>query len=433
MPQFHPFSDPIDLLSNPPRVIEAGEGCWVVDAEGNRLFDAAAGLWCMSLGFSNQRLIDAATAQMSTLPWYHNFMGRSAGAAERYGAALAEKLPDGIDHVFFGCTGTDAVDSAVKIARFYQNARGKRDKKLIIAREEGYHGSGYASAALSAASYMHEDLDVPTHGVIRAASTHYRRHAAPGETEEQFSARRAAEIDAQIREVGADRVCALIGEPVIGSGGAIVPPKGYWESVQEVLDSYDVLLIADEIICGFGRTGRWFGSQTYGMRPHLMTMAKQMSSSYFPISGVGVHDDVYGVVAKHSHDLGLFGHGFTYGGHPVGAAVAMEALRIYEEMDVERTVTELGEHLGSRLEGIAGRSGVFDVRRVGLLAAIEFDSVGELGEVGTRIGTMAESRGVIFRLLGDTLAISPPLVITPTEIDMIMGVLTEVLDELDIV
>ncbi len=428
MAHLHPFTDPVDAQANPPTVMVQGDGCAVIDDAGNRYIDAASALWCASLGFSNQRLIDAATAQMQQLPYYHNFMGRVAEPTERLAEAIVEKLPDGMNQVFFGCSGSEAVDTAIKLARFHQIGRGRPEKRLILAREEAYHGSGTMSAALSAADYMHDGFDLPMDGVVRLDSTHHRRHAHDGESEVDFSARRAAELEETILRIGADKICAMIGEPVIGSGGAIIPPEGYWEEIQAVLRRHDILLIADEIITGFGRTGEWFACQTYRIQPDLLTMAKQLSGAYFPISGVAVHDHVHEVISAHAHELGTLGHGFTYGGHPVGAAVAMEAIRIYEEMDLPNHVKTLGRQLADRLRPLADHPGVAEIRQVGLLAAIEFEPRGEVGEAAGAVRAEAEANGVIFRPIGDTLAIAPPYVVTPEELDHIVDVMVASID-----
>ena len=427
MAQLYPFTDPRSVADDRPMVVVGGDGCWVADIDGNRYLDAAAGLWSASLGFSNERLIAAATAQYRALPWYHNFMGRTAGPAEDLAALLVERLPRWFDHVFFDCTGSGAVDTAVKLARYHQIARGRPEKRLFLAREGAYHGSGTMSAALSGFDYMHEGFDLPNESVVRLGSPHHRRHARPGESERAFSRRRADELDGAIREVGADRVCAMIGEPVIGSGGAIPPPDGYWEAIQEVLEAHDVLLIADEIITGFGRTGRWFATETYGLRPALITMAKQLSASYFPISAVAVRDDLYESVADQAHRIGTLGHGFTYGGHPVGAAVAAETIRIYTEMDLERHVAGRADRLRPHLERLADHPLVAEVRHVGLMAGIELQARGEVGTMGTVVGRAAQDEGVLFRIIGDTVAISPPYIITDGEIDHMMSVLDTVL------
>lgn len=424
MAQLFPFTDPKTAEKTPPKTMVSGRGCYVTDSEGTEYFDAVAGLWCASLGFSDQRLITAATAQMQKLPYYHSFMGRTSEPSERLAAKLVELLPAGLTRVFFGCSGSEAVDTAVKIMRFYQNARGKPGKKRIIAREGAYHGSGLASGGLTGMSYCHDGFDLPDPFVLRTGRPHYYADAESGETEIAFSKRRARELDRQIREADASTIGAFIGEPVMGSGGVIPPPEGYWAEIQDVLTRHDILLIADEVITGFGRSGEWFACQTYGIKPDMLTMAKQLSGAYFPISALGVGETVYRTIAARAHELGTFGHGFTYGGHPVGAAVALEAISIYEDMDVRTRVKTLSGRLRSRLVAVAELASVGDVRVIGLMAGIELrGDLRDPGAHGRAVGAEAERRGVLFRVIGDILAISPPLIIEEAEIDHIVDVL----------
>ncbi|MFC4670787.1 aminotransferase class III-fold pyridoxal phosphate-dependent enzyme [Seohaeicola nanhaiensis] len=285
MSQLYPFTDPVAQVASPPTVMREGRGCRVTDTAGREYLDALSGLWCASLGFSSERLIAAAERQMRQLPYYHSFMGQSAEPAERLAAKLAEILPGNLNHLLFGCTGSDAVDSAVKLVRFYWNSKGQPERKRIIAREAAYHGSGVSSASLTSMAYCHERFDLPDAFVLRTGRPHYFRDGEPGESEIAFSKRRASELDVQIRQVGPETVGAFIGEPVIGSGGVLPPLDGYWDEIQNVLARYGILLIADEIITGFGRTGAWFASEKYGIRPDLMTLAKQLTGAYFPLSG----------------------------------------------------------------------------------------------------------------------------------------------------
>ncbi len=426
MAQLYPFTDPVDAARSPPMRMVSGSGCQVTDSDGNTYLDAVAGLWCASLGFSNARLVAAASAQLNTLAYYHSFMGRTSEVAEQLAECLVSRLPAPLSHVFFGCTGSDAVDSAVKLARFYQNARGKPRKKRVIAREGGYHGSGIMSGSLTSMAYCHDGFDLPEASVLRTGRPHYLRDAEPGESERDFSQRRARELDELIIAAGPDTVAAFIGEPVIGSGGVMLPPEGYWAAISNVLRRHDILLIADEIITGFGRTGEWFGAETYAIEPDMMTLAKQLSGAHFPISALAVADRVHDVIATHAHELGTFGHGYTYGGHPVGAAVALEALRVYEELNLPHHVQRLGAQLATGLEPIRALEGVDDVRQVGLIAGVELDGrFGEVGAFGRAVGEEARRRGVLFRVIGDTLAISPPLIVSPAEIERLSGTLLE--------
>ncbi|MEM9199702.1 MAG: aminotransferase class III-fold pyridoxal phosphate-dependent enzyme, partial [Pseudomonadota bacterium] len=384
------------------------------------------GLWCSSLGFNPPRLAEAAKAQMDRLGYYHSFMGRGCAVTTELAGKLTPLLPAPLAHVFFGTTGSDAVDTAIKLMRYAQIARGRPDKLRVIAREGAYHGSGHVSAALTAVPYCHDGFSLPGEAVLRTGRPHYLRDAAPGESEVAFSRRRARELDALIRSADPGTIGAFIGEPALGAGGVILPPEGYWAEVQEVLARHDILLIADEIITGFGRTGHWFGCGRWGIRPDMMTMAKQLTASVFPLSAVALSGDFFDSIAAQAHAFGILGHGFTYGGHPVGAAVALETLAIYEELDLPALVQTLGAHLGRALDPLRSLPGVAEIRRAGLLAAVEMHSDTRLGEeIGRRVVAEAETRGVFFRTIGPVVAVSPPYIATETDIAMLGRVLQE--------
>jgi adenosylmethionine-8-amino-7-oxononanoate aminotransferase len=421
MSQLYPFTDP---QAAAPRRIVSGHGIRVRDDQGREFIDAVAALWCASLGFDDARLRRAASEQMAELAYYHSFMGRTPAVTERLADRLVARLPAPLSQVFFATSGSEAVESAAKIARYYQSARGRPDKMRFIAREGAYHGSGQMSAALTGLSYCHTGFGLPLPAVLRTGRPHHFRDAEPGESEIAFSKRRARELDALIRAEDAGTIAAFIGEPAMGAGGVILPPEGYWAEIQEVLARHDILLIADEIITGFGRTGEWFGCETWGIRPDMMTMAKQLTASYFPLSAVAISDEMARAIGGFAHEHGTFGHGFTYGGHPVGAAVALETLDIYEEMDLPAHVGRLGAHLGRRLARLADRPGVGQLRRQGLLAAVEMTRA----EDAARVAAEAERRGVFFRLIGPVLAIAPPYVATPEDLDAIMDVMEAALD-----
>lgn len=424
-----PFTDPYAPEAKAPKTMVAGRGCHVTDTDGKEYLDAVAGLWCASLGFSDARLIEAAAEQFRKLPYYHSFMGRTADATEALALKLAEKLPPGLTKIFFASSGSEAVDTAVKLTRFYQNARGKPAKKRIVARQGAYHGSGALGAGLTGMDYCHTGFDLPGPLVLRAGRPHFFADAEAGESETAFARRRVRELDMLIGEAGSDTVAAFIGEPVMGSGGVIPPPDGYWDGVQEVLARHDVLLIADEIITGFGRTGPWFASERYGLRPAMLTMGKQLTGSYFPMSALGLDDGVARVIQQHAHELGTLGHGFTYGGHPVGAAVALEAIRIYEEMDLPTHVAERSVVLEAALASLRSHSSVGDVRVIGLMAGVELvDGRAPASTLARQVAAEAERRGVLVRLIGTTLAISPPMIVSDEEIGRIARTLNESLD-----
>lgn len=422
MSQLYPFTDLIAAEATPPHRMAKANGIRVTDVDGIEFIDAVSALWCCPLGLTNDRLAARASQQMKTLGYYHSFLGRTHSPSEDLAARLVEKLPEGLNHVLFGTAGSEAVDTAVKIVRYYQNARGETDKKRIIARDAAYHGSGTMSAALTAMPATHDGFDVPDDKVLRTGRPHYLLDAEPGETEIAFSKRRAAELEAMIQREGADTIGAFIGEPAIGAGGVILPPEGYWAEVQEVLARHDILLIADEIITGFGRTGEWFACETYGIEPDLMTMAKQLTGGLFPLSAVAMTDAVRNTIAALAGQLEVFGHGVTYGGHPVGAAIAMECLDIYDEMDLPAHVKRLGAIMRARLEGIRQLPGVRDVRCDGMLAGVEFGSA--TGHC-QRVAAEAQARGVFFRVIGDVLAIAPPYICTDSEIQHIMDVMSD--------
>lgn len=417
MAHFLPFTDPILSEREPAKQFVKGDGIRVIDDAGNTYIDAVSALWCSSLGFSPRRLEEVVSRQMRELAYYHSFMGRTPALAEKLAKRLINRLPENISHVLFGTSGSEAVETAAKIARFYQNAKGKTEKKRIIAREGAYHGSGQISAALTGMTYCHDGFDLPLSVVLRTGRPHYIRDSEPGESEIDFSKRRARELDALIRHEDPETIAAFIGEPAMGAGGVILPPEGYWSEIQEVLTRHNILLIADEIICGFGRTGEWFACETYGIKPDLMTLAKQMTASVFPMSAVAMSNDVREHISRLAHEYGTFGHGVTYGGHPVGAAVALECLTIYEEMDLPTHVKGLGQHIQERLQALKPLHGVLDVRCQGMLAAVEFENP----EQARMVGLEAERRGVFFRVISEVLAIAPPYICTPSDIEEIMN------------
>ncbi|MCR6479024.1 aspartate aminotransferase family protein [Variovorax sp. ZS18.2.2] len=420
----HPFTN---LAAHPqvdPLVIQRGDGIYVEDDQGRRYLEAMSGLWCVSLGFSNARLAKAGSDALHTLPCYHTFNHRSNAAA----IALAEKLiamaPVPMSKVFFANSGSEANDTAVKLVWYYHNAIGKPDKKKIIARRNAYHGVTVAAASLSGLVTNHRDFDLPIDRILHVDCPHHYRYAEPGETEEAFATRLADALEQRILAEGPDTVGAFIAEPVMGAGGVLVPPATYFEKVQAVLRKYEVLLIADEVICGFCRTGEMFGSTTFGLRPDILTAAKALSSGYVPISAVMVSEKVHAAVAANSGKIGTFGHGFTYSGHPVTAAVALETLRIYEDEAVLAHVQALAPKFQAGLRRYAGHPHVGEVRGVGFLGALElaadpakrtpFDPA---MKAGARLAELALAEGLIVRAMGDAVAFCPPLIITAAEVD----------------
>ncbi|WPH14043.1 aminotransferase [Variovorax paradoxus] len=420
----HPFTN---LATHPqlgPLVIQRGDGIFVEDDQGRRYLEAMSGLWCASLGFSNARLAKAGSEALHGLPYYHTFNGRSNPAA----IALAEKLlalaPVPMSKVFFANSGSEANDSAVKLVWYYHNAIGKPEKKKIIARRNAYHGVTVAAASLSGLVPNHRDFDLPIDRILHVDCPHHFRYAEAGESEEDFATRLAAALEQRILDEGPETVGAFIAEPVMGAGGVLVPPATYFDKVQKVLAKYEVLLIADEVICGFGRTGQMFGSATFGLRPDILTAAKALSSGYVPISAVMVNEKVHAAVAANSGKIGTFGHGFTYSGHPVACAIALETLKVYEDENILAHVQSLVPQFQQGLQAHAGRKHVGEVRGVGLIGAIElyadparrapFDPA---QKAGARLAELALAQGLIVRAMGDSIAFCPPLIITAEQVD----------------
>lgn len=420
-----------------PMVIGHGDGVRIVDLDGRSYLDGMAGLWCTSLGFSNRRLADAAYAQMLKLPYQQTFAHRSSEPVIDLAEALLAKAPVPMSKVMFQASGSEAVDTAIKMVWYYHAAIGKPEKRKIIGRQRAYHGTTIAAASLTGLPNMHNGYGLPLPGFLHVSCPDLYRGKAEGETEQAYSERLAAELEALILAEGPETIGGFFAEPVMGTGGVVVPPEGYFAAVQHVLRKYDVLVIADEVICGFGRTGDYWGSQRFGMEPDMLTCAKGLSSAYFPISALFINDRVYQAVADFTARLGGFGHGYTYGGHPVGAAVALEALRIYDEMDVCGHVRATAPALQDGLRALADHPLVGNVRGVGYMAAVEFVAdkaartpfAPELA-VAQRISDAIKERGVLLRALGPTLVFSPPLIAQQEHMSEIVTAVGESLDQI---
>lgn len=427
MSMLHPFVDPRDVETSPPLKIVSGDGISVTDEHGKAYIDAVSGLWCASLGFSNKALIEAAEAQLNTLPFYHAMLGRTLEPTEALAKRLIDIAPDRFSRVFFGCSGSDAVETAVKMVWYYNNALGRPKKKRIIARQSAYHGSGLMSASLTGLPNFHHGFDLDNPLVLRAAFPAYQKFGRPNEREQDYSCRLAVELDQQINEAGPETIAAFIAEPVMSSCGVFPPPTGYWEMVQPVLEKHNILLIADETITGYCRTGQWFGSTTVEMHPDIMTTAKQLTGGYIPMSACFISDTIYQTVADAAHKRTALNHGFTYGGHPVAAAVAMEAINQYEQLDMNNRVQATGQHLRRRLLRLKSDFEVIlDVRTIGLLAGVELIASSDgIGIQARHILQEAEKRGVLVRACDDTIALCPPLIATASEIDQIVDTLEE--------
>jgi 4-aminobutyrate---pyruvate transaminase len=419
-----------------PVVMERGEGIAIYDDAGNRFIDAAAGLWCASLGYASERLAKVAYEQMRRMGYYHLYRHNT----HENGVELAERLlriaPVPMSKVLFQCSGSEANDTAIKLVWYYHAAIGKPHKRKIIGRKMGYHGSTSAAISASGKPDMHADFGLPFPDFRHTEFPHWYRNRQPNETEEQFATRMADALEQLILAEGPDTCAAFIGEPVMGAGGGIVPPRTYWEKMQAVIRKYDLLFIADEVICGFGRTGSMWGSQTFDLRPDMISCAKALSAGMQPISALMVNERVYQAMLDESRKLGNFAHGFTYAGHPVTTAVALETLKIYDEMDMLGHVATVGPHLQAAIGAFRDHPLVGDVRGVGMIVALEMVADKATGgpfdpalKLGARVEHLARKHGLIARFIGDRIAFSPPLIVTEADIDDIAARLRKALDE----
>ncbi len=437
----HPYTDLKTHQEVGPVVISRGKGVRVWDDAGKEYIESVAGLWCASLGFDNERLVQAAVTQMRKLPFYHAFTAKSHEPAIDLAEMLIERAPVPMSKVFFANSGSEANDSAIKMIWYMNNALGRPKKKKIIGRIKGYHGITIGSASLTGLPANHRSFDVPLPGFVHTMTPHFYHAGLPGESEDDFATRCADELEKLILAEGPDTVAAMWAEPIMGAGGVIVPPKGYFPKIQAVLRKYDVLLVVDEVICGFWRTGNYWGSQTLDIQPDILTCAKALSASYLPISACLVNDRVFQALAKESNEIGTFGHGFTYSGHPVPAAVAIETLKIYDETDMGGHIAQVGPHLQSELRRLfADHPLVGEVRGTGLIAAMELvadkatrTNFDPKAKVGPRLTKILEENGVIGRAsINDTLCFSPPLIISREEIDELLTRVGKSLDELTV-
>lgn len=419
-----------------PVIIEKGDGIYVEDNNGKRYVEAMAGLWSVGVGFSEPRLAEAAYKQMLKLPYSHTFTHRSHAPVIELAEKLISLAPVPMSKAYFTNSGSEANDTIIKMLWFRAAAMGQPQRTKIIGRKRGYHGVTIASASATGLAVNHNSFNLPLPGFLHTTCPHYYREALPGETVDAFTTRLAQNLEDMILAEGPETVAAFIGEPVMGAGGVVVPPVGYWEKIQAVLQKYDILLIADEVITGFGRTGNMFGSQTFNIKPDIITMSKQISSSYLPISAFMFNDKVYQPVADESARLGVFGHGYTGSGHPVAAAVAIENLKIIEERDLVGNARDTGAYMQQRFSEFADHPLVGEVRGVGLIAAIELVGNKETKEPFEKTGTLGSianaaifNNGVITRNMGDAIAFCPPMIITPSQIDDVVAATRKSLDE----
>jgi len=432
----HPTTNLLAHRSTGPLVLERAEGVHIYDSSGKRYIEGLAGLWCTGLGYGNEELVETAREQMSRLSFTHLFGGRSHEPA----IALAEKIkaisPVPASKVFFTNSGSEANDTQVKLAWYYNNVRGQPKRKKIIARQRGYHGTTVASASLSGLGVFHADFDLPIAGVLHTDCPHHWKYGEAGESEEAYATRLARNLEDMIEREGPETIAAFIAEPVMGAGGVLIPPATYFEKVQAVLARHDIAFIADEVICGFARTGNWWGSQTFGIQPSTVTMAKAVTSAYVPMGALTVPEHVYETLVEASGKHGVFAHGFTYSGHPLACAVALKTIEIYERIKIVEHVRRVAPIFLLRLRALADHPLVGETRGVGLIGGLElvkdkrarqsFDA--KLG-VGAKAARLAEEEGVLCRAVGgDTVALCPPLIIDGAEINAMFDCVTRALD-----
>jgi 4-aminobutyrate---pyruvate transaminase len=425
----HPYSQLRQLEQEGPLVIVRGEGVQVFDETGKAYIEGMAGLWCASLGFSEKRLAEAAYRQMTTLPYYHSFSGKVPGPVTALVEAMIKWAPTPMARVLFANSGSESNDTAFKLVRYYNNAKGRPLKKKIIARNKGYHGVTVAAASLSGLATMHQHFDLPLPDVVRVSCPNFYQYGLAGETEAQFAERLAKELEDTILREGPDTVAAFIAEPVQAAGGVVIPPPGYFAKVQAILKKYDILFLVDEVVTGFGRLGQAFGTQVFDLKPDMITVAKMLTSAYVPMSALYLSDEIYQTVADASAAIGIFGHGYTYSGHPLACAIALETLHIYETDHIIEHVQQVGPRLQQGLRKFKDHPLVGEVRGMGLIAAIElaanpaqrmpFDPA---RGVGAYFVSRAQEYGLILRnLIGDVIAFSPPLIISEAEIDALLA------------
>jgi putrescine aminotransferase len=428
----HPFTDHKSLHESKVRVITGADGVFIIDADGNRILDGMAGLWCVDVGYSRRELVDAAAAQMTKLPYYNAFFKTTTEPAVALAQRLARLAPAGINHAFFASSGSEAVDSALRLARVYWQTLGKPEKKIIISREYGYHGSTTLGASAGGMVDMHRQAGDMPNFVQVLPPYWYGYGSQMGQAE--FGIYAARQLEDKIKALGADNVAAFIGEPIQGAGGVIIPPETYWPEVNRICAEHNILLIADEVICGFGRTGKMFGADTFGIKPDMMTTAKGITSGYIPLSALLVHDRVADVLIN---DVGEFYHGFTYSGHPVACAVALANLDIIEGQNLVGAAATQGEALLAGLRAAVGDHPlVSEIRGRGLMIAIELaeDRDGHKPypssrKVGMTCRNHATAGGLVMRACRDTMVLAPPLIISDEEVGIVVERAARAIDQ----
>jgi 4-aminobutyrate--pyruvate transaminase len=433
--ELHPYTDARLHEQTGPIVIDRGHGIYVYDSAGKEYIEAMAGLWSVAVGFNEPRLVQAAAAQMTKLPFYHLFGHKSHEPAIRLGEKLVAMTPAQLTRVFFTNSGSEANDTVIKLIWFYNNALGRPKKKKFLARNKAYHGINVASGSLTGLPNNHRDFDLPAIPVRHLTCPHFYRFGAAGESESQFTTRLLQEAESVILEEGPETIAAFIGEPLMAAGGVMPPPQGYWPGIEALCRKYDILLVSDEVITGFGRLGSPFGAIHYGFKPDVMVLSKQLTSSYVPLAAVLFTDSIYSVVADNTAKIGTFGHGFTTSGHPLATAVALENLKIFEERDLMGNAARMGVILQRELQQFASHPLVGEVRGAGMIAGVELVAdkatrkpFAPQLKVGPRAFALGHQQGLIVRAIGDTLALCPPLIINEAQVHEVVDRLRKTLD-----
>lgn len=431
---FHPSTHLAEFARGnvPQRVITGGSGCHIEDRDGNRLLDAFAGLYCVNVGYGRSEIADAIAEQAKELAYYHSYVGHGTEASITLAKMVLDRAPDHMSKVYFGQSGSDANETNIKLVWYYNNILNRPEKKKIISRWRGYHGSGLMTGSLTGLELFHKKFDLPLSQVVHTEAPYYFRRHDLSQSEEEFVAHCVAELESLIEKEGADTIAAFIGEPVLGTGGIVPPPQGYWPAIQAVLDRHGILLIADEVVTGFGRLGTMFGSEHYGMRPDLITIAKGLTSAYAPLSGSIVSEKMWSVLEQGTDENGPIGHGWTYSAHPIGAAAGVANLELIDKLGLVENAGQVGAYLNAEMASVlSGHANVGDVRGEGMICAVEFVSDKKTpsffdasDKIGPQIAAkLLEQNNVIARAMpqGDILGFAPPFCLTKSEADQIIA------------
>lgn len=420
-------------------IVKTAKDCHIIDRDGNRMLDAFAGLYCVNIGYGRQEVAEAIAAQARELAYYHSYVGNGTEASITLARMVAERAPEGLNRVFFGQSGSDANETNIKLVWYYNNILGRPAKKKIISRWRGYHGSGLMSGSLTGLSLFHKKFDLPLDTVRHTTAPYYFQREDASQTEAEFTAMCAADLEQMIEDEGADTIAAFIAEPVIGTGGIVPPPEGYWDAIGPILKKHDILLIADEVITGFGRLGAMFGSPMYGMDPDIMTIAKGLTSAYAPLSGSIVHDRVFEVLARGTDENGPLGHGWTYSAHPIGAAAGVANLKLLDSLGLVGNAGDVGPYLTAQMRAaLESHDHVGEIRGVGMMTAVEFvkdrdtrEGYDPADKMMPQIAAAMLKRGVIARAMpqADIVGFSPPLCLTREEADTVVGATAEAVTE----